>query len=89
MDESKFEPNETALVTPVILPVCPYCGDDPAKLTIMNQLFPGGMIGAIMFCGNPVCRKIISTQIVGMAAQQQQAPARLGPQLVTKEPEVV
>lgn len=49
------------------LPVCPHCSDDPAKLSLMSQQFPSGMIGTIIFCGNPSCRKIISTQIVGMA----------------------
>lgn len=52
-----------------ILPVCPHCGDDPCKLSTMSQLFPGGAIGSICFCGNPVCRKIITVQIVGMAKQ--------------------
>ena len=70
MEETKFEPNETAIVTPVMLPACPYCADDPARLSIMNQVFPGGMIGAIVFCGNPECRKIISTQIVGRIEPQ-------------------
>ena len=51
--ETKIEPNETAIVTPVMLPACPYCADDPARLSIMNQIFPGGMIGTIIFCGNP------------------------------------
>lgn len=85
--ETNFEPNETAIVTPVILPVCPFCDDDPARLSIMNQIFPGGMIGAITFCGNPKCRKIISTQIVGQMAQQDSPKA--GPELVVKEPEVL
>lgn len=58
-----------------ILPVCPHCGDDPAKLSTMSQLFPGGAIASICFCGNPVCRKIIAVQLVGMAKQD-------GPQLV-------
>lgn len=93
--ETKIEPNETAIVTPVMLPACPYCSDDPARLSIMNQIFPGGMIGAIIFCGNPECRKIISTQIVGRIEQQAanqdskpQEAAVAGPQLV-KSPEAL
>jgi hypothetical protein len=93
--ETKIEPNETAIVTPVMLPACPYCADDPARLSIMNQVFPGGMIGAIIFCGNPDCRKIISTQIIGRIDQQApnqdsnpQDAAVAGPQLV-KSPEAL
>lgn len=93
--ETKIEPNETAIVTPVMLPACPYCSDDPARLSIMNQIFPGGMIGAIIFCGNPECRKIISTQIVGRIEQQApnqdskpQEAVVSGPQLV-KSPEAL
>jgi hypothetical protein len=93
--ETKIEPNETAIVTPVMLPACPYCADDPARLSIMNQIFPGGMIGAIIFCGNPECRKIISTQIVGRIEQQTvnqdskpQEAVVAGPQLV-KSPEAL
>ena len=93
--ETPYEPNETAIVTPVMLPACPYCADDPARLSIMNQIFPGGMIGAIIFCGNPACRKIISTQIVGrieqQAANQDSKPQEAvvaGPQLV-KSPEAL
>jgi hypothetical protein len=51
---------------PVMLPVCPYCGDDPAKLAMMFQKFPGGQIGSIIFCGNPSCRKMLPAQVVGM-----------------------
>jgi hypothetical protein len=58
--------------TVATLPVCPHCGDDPAKLSVMPQQFPGGMVGTIIFCGNNSCRKIISTQILGM--QQQNGP---------------
>jgi hypothetical protein len=93
--ETKIEPNETAIVTPVMLPACPYCADDPARLSIMNQIFPGGMIGTIIFCGNPECRKIISTQIVGRIEQQTanqdskpQEAVVAGPQLV-KSPEAL
>lgn len=93
--ETTFESNETAIVTPVMLPACPYCADDPARLSIMNQIFPGGMIGAIIFCGNPDCRKIISTQIVGRIEQQTanqdsnpQEAVVSGPRLV-KSPEEI
>jgi len=58
---------EESTETPtVILPACPHCGDDPAKLHLMTQRFPNGAIGTIFFCGNPPCRKIISVQLVGM-----------------------
>jgi hypothetical protein len=58
---------ETAQPAPAVaLPVCPHCSDDPAKLSIMTQIFPGGAIGSIFFCGNPSCRKIVSVQLVGM-----------------------
>lgn len=63
---------------PALLPVCPHCADDPARLSIMPQQFPGGMIGSIFFCGNPDCRKVISVQILGMAQPQQPT----GPQIV-------
>jgi hypothetical protein len=53
------------------------------------------MIGAIIFCGNPECRKIISTQIVGRIEQQTvnqdskpQEAVVAGPQLV-KSPEAL
>lgn len=52
-----------------ILPRCPHCGEDPLKLNLMSQVFPGGAIASLMFCGNLDCRKLISAQIVGMAEQ--------------------
>lgn len=87
--ETKFEPNETAVVTPVMLPACPYCADDPARLSIMNQIFPGGMIGAIIFCGNPECRKIISTQIVGRIEQQTANQDSKPQEAVVSDPQLV
>lgn len=56
---------------PVALPACPYCGDDPAKLSVMPQAFPGGLIGTIVFCGNPDCRKIHAVQILGQVQKTQ------------------
>lgn len=58
--------NSEEISSKVILPACPHCGDDPAKLHLMTQRFPNGAIGTIFFCGNPPCRKIISVQLVGM-----------------------
>ncbi len=48
-----------------ILPVCPHCGDDPMKLSTLPQPFPGNMVGAIFYCGNPACRKFFNAQIFG------------------------
>lgn len=67
VDETIPASNETPEAAPVMLPVCPHCSDDPAKLSLMSQQFPSGMIGSLIYCGNPACRKIISVQIVGMA----------------------
>lgn len=74
VDETIPASNETPApeAAPVMLPVCPHCSEDPAKLSLMSQQFPSGMIGTIIFCGNPNCRKIISTQIVGMQQKEGQ-----------------
>lgn len=76
MSEQPSEVPEVSTELPANLPVCPHCGDDPAKLSMMSQIFPGGAIGSIIFCGNPPCRKIIAVQLVGVAKQD-------GPTLVT------
>jgi hypothetical protein len=56
--------HEAAPEAPVLVPACPHCGEDPLKLALMTQVFPGGAIGSIMFCAT--CRKTISVQLVGM-----------------------
>jgi predicted RNA-binding Zn-ribbon protein involved in translation (DUF1610 family) len=53
-----------APAAPMLVPACPHCGEDPLKLALMTQVFPGGAIGSIMFCAT--CRKTISVQLVGM-----------------------
>lgn len=56
----------------IMLPVCPHCGDDPLRLTMMPQQFPKGQLGVVFFCGNPTCRKFLGAQLVGMAAPPEQ-----------------
>jgi hypothetical protein len=56
--------HEAASEAPMLVPACPHCGEDPLKLALMTQVFPGGAIGSIMFCAT--CRKTISVQLVGM-----------------------
>lgn len=46
------------------LPVCPYCGQDPAILT-MKQFMLGNAKTALIICGNLDCRKILTVQIMG------------------------
>lgn len=43
--------------TPPALPVCPYCGADPALLSgVVTRL--GGHMAIVFFCENKSCRKI-------------------------------
>lgn len=80
--ELEAQPAATAGADPVkpqILPRCPHCGEDPLKLNMMSQAFPGGVIASLLFCANEKCRGLFSAQIVGMAEQ----PGRIvkpGPQ---------
>jgi hypothetical protein len=60
---------EAPAAPPVVLPVCPYCGEDPLKLSLMFQVFPKGQIASLAFCGNPACRKTLTVQIVGQEQQ--------------------
>lgn len=45
------------------LPVCPYCGQDPAILT-MKQFMLGTAKTALIICGNLECRRILTVQIL-------------------------
>ena len=40
------------------VPVCPYCLQDPAAFSTLGPLPCGGLIGVVIFCGNPECRKV-------------------------------
>lgn len=42
---------------PQKVPVCPYCGDDPAKLSAVITKMGGGLF-LVIFCESPDCRKI-------------------------------
>lgn len=63
-----------------VLPVCPHCGADPVKLTLMFQPFPGGQIASLVFCGD--CRKLLPAQIVAMANEQQSRIVKPRPRVI-------
>lgn len=56
------------------LPICPHCGDDPVKLTLMFQKFPKGQIASIISCTS--CRRLLSVQIVGVEQSPIVKPGR-------------
>ena len=47
-----------------MLPVCPHCGEDPARIQQLGVTFPATHPGAVtqgivFFCGNSQCRKLL------------------------------
>ena len=46
-------------------PVCPYCGECPARISAAPVRM-GPMVGVTVFCANPACRKIITVAVVGI-----------------------
>jgi len=50
----------------VLLPVCPWCGEDPANI-LASMFSVGPMRCMAMHCGNPKCRKIFGTQVLEVA----------------------
>ena len=62
---------------PVMSPVCPHCGDDPASLTALKVQTPDGSIVLVHMCANSECRAIFSIQAIQLpsaAAQAEQSP---------------
>ena len=53
-----------------MLPVCPYCGEDPAPIIPAFTQIEEARI-AVWVCGNPLCRKIHSVQMLGLIQPQQ------------------
>lgn len=60
------------------LPVCPHCGQDPASVTI-RQFMLGNAKTALLFCGNPECRTILTVQVLAF-----EQPRVLAPDLVIR-----
>lgn len=54
-----------------LLPVCPYCGTDPATVaSVPFSLGPLTMLS--LFCANRKCRRVLAIQLMGV-----QEPSRL------------
>ena len=52
-----FTPEQDA-VPAQLLPVCPYCAQDPANVLCRGPFGAEPMQFVIFYCGNPDCRKI-------------------------------
>lgn len=62
-----------------LMPVCPHCGQDPAKIAaILTRL--GGMLMIVSFCENNSCRKVFAVFPYAPPPAPAQPPA---PQLWT------
>jgi len=48
---------------PPVLPVCPYCLEAPARITVSKQQ-TGPFIVALNFCANPACMKVYGIQVL-------------------------
>ena len=61
--EEKIEPikNQNDL-----LPTCPYCGADPAVLSLRAPIKLGQFLTAVVFCGNAECRRIFNVHVLGV-----------------------
>lgn len=62
--------NEEELVLPQpqppqsTAPVCPYCGDDPMRVT-GSPFKMGGNVLMSLYCGNIACRRMITIAVIG------------------------
>ncbi len=55
------------------LPVCPYCGTSPAKISSVPFQM-GNMTAMALFCGNLECRKIFTVALLEIRAPQIETP---------------
>lgn len=76
-DEVLFKTPELRAIDPA--PVCPYCLADPAMISLRGPIVLGNLVGVIIFCGNPDCRKIWTIDIVGKQEQPLVEPSRFMP----------
>ncbi len=75
--ESEMIP-ETPQGEPRALPVCPYCGTDPAPIATA-QFNMGPLLLAAFFCGVPTCRRMFSVVPLGMVQSQPRVVVPGGP----------
>lgn len=47
-----------------LYPVCPFCGDDPARIMSRGPIAIKVFFVEIVYCGNPDCRKILGVHSV-------------------------
>lgn len=61
---------------PAKVPVCPYCGQDPARISGVTTKMGVGLF-IVIFCENDACRKIhgvVQVQEASVAVQAVQVP---------------
>lgn len=69
----------------VLLPRCPFCETQPIGLSLTYVVFPQEQIGAMLFCSNPECCKVLSIQVIG-AQSASKTPGNIEELLKTLPP---
>ena len=59
-------------------PVCPYCLQDPARISGRGPIALAHLYVWIVYCGNPDCRKVWTVEVVG-AQQPRIQPGIIAP----------
>jgi hypothetical protein len=47
-----------------LVPVCPYCGEDPCVPEMVNAKY-GLIVARVFFCPNRACRKLFNVELIG------------------------
>ena len=56
----------------IIYPKCPHCGEQPARC-ISSPFEMGAFLALAIFCGNPLCAKLLNVQALSPLEEQKKS----------------
>jgi hypothetical protein len=76
----EFNPTEVQPTPQPLVPKCPHCGTQPARVNTANTSFQSGLIAMVLFCSD--CEKIHTIVPIGQAQPQIVRAGNVPPGLV-------